>query len=210
MTDASGAVVWDRVATPFGVEVSLTGSLTQVLRFPGQTNDPETSLNQNWHREYAPELGRYVQSDPIGLMGGVNTYAYVRGNPLTRLDPDGLNSQSLARTATFGSRLATAGGFAAADGPFPIGDAIALGIIAYGTYELCRTTDDDDENNPALQKCLSAAQGDADDWNDFCGSLPEPLGAAVAGRDSAKRQCRSKAYESPRNKINWCYNQFGN
>ena len=89
MTDANGAVVWDRVATPFGVEVSVTGSLTQVLRFPGQTNDPETFLNQNWHREYAPELGRYVQSDPIGLLGGVNTYAYVKGNPLSGIDPTG-------------------------------------------------------------------------------------------------------------------------
>ena len=89
MTDASGAVVWDRVATPFGVEASLMGSLTQGLRFPGQTNDPETSLNQNWHREYAPELGRYAQSDPIGLMGGVNTYAYVKGNPLRFVDPTG-------------------------------------------------------------------------------------------------------------------------
>ena len=79
MTDASGTVVWDRVATPFGVEVSATGALTQALRFAGQLHDSETSLNQNWYRDYDPYLGRYVQSDPIGLMGGINTYAYVSG-----------------------------------------------------------------------------------------------------------------------------------
>ena len=67
-----------------------SGSLTQDVRFPGQLEDSETALNQNWHREYDPMLGRYVQSDPIGLIGGVNTYAYVEGNPLRRVDPEGL------------------------------------------------------------------------------------------------------------------------
>ena len=92
MTDATGTVVWDRVATPFGVEVMASGSLTQGLRFPGQLEDSETSLFQNWNRDYDPLLGRYVQSDPIGLMGAINTYAYVGGNPLTRVDPTGLEN----------------------------------------------------------------------------------------------------------------------
>ena len=90
MTDATGTVVWDRVATPFGVEVMASGSLTQGLRFPGQLHDSETALNQNWHREYNPMLGRYVQSDPIGLLGGINTYGYVAGNPLKYVDHKGL------------------------------------------------------------------------------------------------------------------------
>ena len=87
--NASGALVWDRVATPFGVEVQTTGSLTQNVRFPGQYKDDETALFQNWNRDYDPLLGRYVQSDPIGLMGGVNTYAYVEGNALRLIDPTG-------------------------------------------------------------------------------------------------------------------------
>ena len=89
MTDGSGTVVWDRVATPFGVEVQTTGALTQRVRFPGQVEDLETAFHQNWHRDYDPTLGRYVQSDPIGLMGGINTYAYVEGNPLIYTDPTG-------------------------------------------------------------------------------------------------------------------------
>ena len=47
------------------------------LRFPGQYYMAETGLNQNTYRDYDPMIGRYVESDLIGLHGGLNTYAYV-------------------------------------------------------------------------------------------------------------------------------------
>ena len=61
------------------------------LRFPGQYYDPETGLNQNWNRDYDPIVGRYIESDPIGLHGGINTYSYTGSAPVQRTDVAGLD-----------------------------------------------------------------------------------------------------------------------
>ncbi|MBF0509530.1 MAG: RHS repeat-associated core domain-containing protein [Deltaproteobacteria bacterium] len=68
------ATVWKWDHDPFG-NGAPAGTLTYNLRFPGQYFDSETGLYYNMARDYSPSLGRYVQSDPIGLQGGVNTYA---------------------------------------------------------------------------------------------------------------------------------------
>jgi RHS repeat-associated protein len=69
------------------------------LRFAGQYFDEETGLHYNYFRDYDPKTGRYVQSDPIGLAGGLNTYLYANANPLSYIDPLGLMGQGSGRGA---------------------------------------------------------------------------------------------------------------
>ena len=102
ITNNAGQAVWrwDQ-ADPFGGNVpnenpSGLGTFTCNLRLPGQYFDKETNLHYNYFRDYDPGIGQYVQSDPIGLNGGLNTYAYSYSNPLSWSDGFGLapsNSQ---------------------------------------------------------------------------------------------------------------------
>ncbi|MBX3711828.1 MAG: RHS repeat protein [Lysobacter sp.] len=65
------------------------------MRFPGQQYDSATGLNYNYFRDYEASTGRYVESDPIGLDAGINTYTYVGATPLVRIDPHGLQDSGL-------------------------------------------------------------------------------------------------------------------
>lgn len=60
------------------------------MRHAGQRYDNASSLYHNYYRDYDPSIGRYIQSDPIGLSGGISTYAYVDANPVSYIDPKGL------------------------------------------------------------------------------------------------------------------------
>ena len=96
MTDATGQLLWWRDQTPFGQTVAEGGFSASPLRFPGQYADAESGLAYNYFRDYDPALGRYIQSDPIGLEGGLNTYAYVGGNPVNVADPTGTGPAGVA------------------------------------------------------------------------------------------------------------------
>ena len=89
-TDSNQNVVWSASYGPFGEMSTVPAGIVQDLRLPGQEFDVETGLYHNGFRDYAPGWGRYLQSDPIGLAGGLNTYGYVGGNPIKSIDPLGL------------------------------------------------------------------------------------------------------------------------
>ena len=100
--------VWRWESDPFGTSIAtsapngnpqqVTGTQTQIKantfvvtnRFPGQTADVETGKYYNYFRDYDSSIGRYTESDPIGLRGGLNTFGYVGAKPTTKIDPDGL------------------------------------------------------------------------------------------------------------------------
>ncbi|GAB3427935.1 hypothetical protein GCM10027320_05460 [Massilia solisilvae] len=99
VTDARGKPIWQAAYSPFGklVPVADSGKTAQAsrpfeldLRLPGQYADKETGLYYNDHRYYDPARSRYLTADPLGLRGGSNAYAYVNGNPLKYIDPQGL------------------------------------------------------------------------------------------------------------------------
>lgn len=104
VADASGTTVWKwEQNEPFGANAAdedpdgNSVAFEMPLRFPGQFFDTETGLHQNNFRDYAPGLGRYVQSDPLGLRAGLNTYLYVAGDPIYAIDPGGLEAQTVGQ-----------------------------------------------------------------------------------------------------------------
>ncbi|MBS6212277.1 MAG: RHS domain-containing protein, partial [Proteus hauseri] len=84
-------------------------NLQQLIRLPGQQYDDESGLHYNRHRYYNPGLGRYTTQDPIGLEGGWNPYAYPL-NPITEIDPQGLNPLILGVAALMSCGLLSSAG----------------------------------------------------------------------------------------------------
>lgn len=88
------SVVWSARLDPYGrADVDPKSTIEMPLRFPGHYHDAETGLHYNRFRYYSPELGRYLQSDPAGQVGGINVYAYPV-DPLVDVDIDGLKKQT--------------------------------------------------------------------------------------------------------------------
>ncbi|CND85328.1 RHS/YD repeat-containing protein [Yersinia nurmii] len=101
VTNKQGEMVWSGQYGVFGQVTRQTdamwrnlskplGQFRQPLRYAGQYLDKETGLHYNTYRYYAPEVGRFITPDPIGLLGGLNLYQYAP-NPLSWIDPLGLD-----------------------------------------------------------------------------------------------------------------------
>jgi len=136
---SDNAIMWRWDQDPFGVAVpnqnpQAQGAFVYNLRFPGQYYDVETGFSYNYFRDYDAQVGRYAESDPIGLRGGINSYAYARANPLSLTDPYGLYCMSNAERGAIGVGIggAVTGGLI---GGLPgaavgLGAGVVAGIVA--------------------------------------------------------------------------------
>jgi len=115
LTNQGGHIVWKaRYKTYGNVAVKEVDEIDNPIRFQGQYFDEETGLHYSRHRYYNPSTGQFTTQDPIGLLGGTNSYQYAP-NPVQWIDPMGLTAQkedpsrqmeAIARPRTQQSQLA--------------------------------------------------------------------------------------------------------
>jgi RHS repeat-associated protein len=148
VTDTANNIRWRWDSDPFGTTTpnenpTSLGTFEYNLRFPGQQYDGVVGLHYNYFRDYDPALGKYVESDPIGLVGGLNTYSYAYLDPAFKKDPDGANAVAGIRGAWWmGTRIGAGIGFA-----IEAGTGLTLGVLIYNAChdaeeERCRKAED--------------------------------------------------------------------
>jgi RHS repeat-associated protein len=168
VTDSSNAIVWrwDN-DDAFGGNVpnsnpSGLGTFTFNLRFPDQYFDSETNNHYNYFRDYNPEIGRYVESDPIGLRGGINTYAYVDTSPIGYIDPLGLQAAAGAGSV---------GGFGGLGG---FGQCCSNSNKASGNQNGLFGDDSRPRSRKLLPNWMHSESEESDPWGPTIGSAQVP------------------------------------
>ena len=119
------------------------GAFNYNLRFPGQYSLNESGLDYNYFRTYDPSMGRYIESDPIGLYGGsYSTYSYANGNPVSRIDPKGLQTPALCLNPANVEACAEAGEITAAQAD-ALRRAASKAAAAAAAAAACKTNEPD-------------------------------------------------------------------
>ncbi|WP_277344961.1 RHS repeat-associated core domain-containing protein, partial [Metapseudomonas otitidis] len=220
-TNQSGNLVWSWPSDAFGVgQPNNHGStIDVVLRFPGQVADAHSGLYYNYFRDYDPQTGRYVESDPIGLNGGLNTYGYVGGNPLSFTDPYGLeaiqNTATIAGCgfgatlgATGGAALGGAGGLLCGPGALMCSPAAGAAMATGGAALGCAA-------GGAVGNVLGGAvetviewctADDEDDTDKNCEALYQSILQTCSGLSGRKRMA---CFEAARESRDQCYRERG-
>lgn len=106
-TDADGNSVAEYEYTPFGEELSRSGTYDSRFRFSSKERDPETGFYDFGYRVYAPALGRWLSRDPLGEFADPlhNLYRFVGNNPLNAVDPDGLATYQIQQAVLAGTSI---------------------------------------------------------------------------------------------------------
>jgi RHS repeat-associated protein len=90
MTDSSGAVQVHYEYDLYGQRTKTAGALDSDFQYAGYYMHAPSGLNLTVYRAYGPDLGRWLNRDPIYEVGGVNLYSYVGNEPIGATDPSGL------------------------------------------------------------------------------------------------------------------------
>ena len=130
LVDGSGAVASTYRYDPWGNVITRTGSIANPLRFTAREWDDESGLYFYRARYYDPQIGRFISRDPIGLYGGLNSYAYVEANTIRRTDPMGLFQGVAAAPAVISGSAAPAVGLFAVAGTAAFAAGFAAGTVA--------------------------------------------------------------------------------
>ena len=166
LSDNRGQIVWSASYDAYGrIDRLYSDEAENLIRFQGQYEDHETGLYYNFYRYFDPEHGRYISQDPIGLAGGLNTYAYTQ-NPVNWVDvygldgdvPQGLSKRQFAKFKKAVRQVAR-------DARLPEGELVVQGSRVRGTarpdsdIDIALRVDEETFFNFAHQRISSAPPG---------------------------------------------------
>ncbi len=192
-----GTTIWQWAYTgnTFGelAPVSANG-YTLNLRYPGQYFDGESGLSNNTNRDYETTTGRYIQSDPLGLSGGLNTYTYGGNSPLTVVDPLGLYCLQEWQIRGIAAAAAGAGGGAfygrAAGGYGALGGAL-VGAMLNGGAGVADGLTNTTQLNGGMTGAMSSMVTSDNKFELGAGLLGGFVGGAIANEMAHERYSRS-------------------